>query len=374
MDYAGRKHHPHPIDANHSDCARFGNAAQHPFDQIASELTGIAAAAISDVEHRPRTSLPSGQLQSLTHENSADSVPTLPMARLSLEPAERGVEPVYFKLTRYNTVFLVDDSSSMEDLYQPELNISSSNWSDTTHALEECAKIILGARGRLKVHFFNDLDRYNDNVSGVSDIRELCRFRPRGDTPTYQRLKRHLDEYLEAFLPLNARQREAYSGLNLIIFTDGAPEGRFDDIEEVIVDAATDLDTTRADKYKVGIQFVQIGNDESVTKFFDRIDNEIKGEHRLRRDVSTIGQKKVEKANVCLRRWWTPLDTISLQQMKAFTERLFLVLSTKTKMVNHLVFLLRNCITIVAMWWRNTRLAPRPQRTTTQVNSPLLEA
>ena len=31
--------------------------------------------------------------------------------------------------------------------------------------------------------------------------------------------------------------------------------------------------------------FVQIGNDESVTNFFERIDNEIKGEHGLRRDV-----------------------------------------------------------------------------------------
>ena len=31
--------------------------------------------------------------------------------------------------------------------------------------------------------------------------------------------------------------------------------------------------------------FAQIGNDEPVTNFFERIDNEIKGEHGLRRDV-----------------------------------------------------------------------------------------
>lgn len=30
--------------------------------------------------------------------------------------------------------------------------------------------------------------------------------------------------------------------------------------------------------------FAQIGNDKPVTNFFERIDNEIKGEHGLRRD------------------------------------------------------------------------------------------
>jgi hypothetical protein len=61
---------------------------------------------------------------------------------------------------------------------------------------------------------------------------------PRGDTPTYQHLKRHLEEYIEAFKPLNASQRDTFPGLDLIIFTDGAPESPFEDIEEVVVDTA----------------------------------------------------------------------------------------------------------------------------------------
>ena len=280
LDYAGRVQLPRPIDANHSNCAKFGSASQHPFVEIASELADIAHAAISDLE---RSFANIGLLDGVgippqvTGQNTLFNITDTPFAA---EPRERGVEPVYFQLTRYVTVFLVDDSSSMEDM--PEFSISS--WSDTTHALAECAALILGARGRLKVHFFNS-PKSKENISGVDELRELCRFRPRGDTPTYQRLKRHLDEFMEAFEPLNASQRESYPGLNLIIFTDGAPEGPFEDIEEVIVDTAKDLDRLRADKYKIGIQFVQIGNDDSVTSFFERIDNEIRGEHGLRRDV-----------------------------------------------------------------------------------------
>lgn len=280
LDYAGREQLPRPIDANHTNCARFGSASQHPFVEIANELTNIALNAIEDLEIRLSKLMFDDGHQDLPAGAGKSTVTNTTGPALTMEPVERGLEPAFFQLTRYITVFLVDDSSSMEDI--PEENISS--WTDTTHALTECAALVLGARGRLKVHFFNS-PKSKENISGVAELQELCRFTPRGDTPTYQRLKRHLDEYIEAFRPLNASQRDTFPGLNLIIFTDGAPEGPFEDIEEVIVDTAKDLDDFRADKYKVGIQFVQIGNDESVTNFFERIDNEIKGEHGLRRDV-----------------------------------------------------------------------------------------
>ena len=271
---------PRPIDATHTNCARFGSASQHPFVEIASELSDIASAAIDDLQSRlTRIALSNAGPSLQIAPNETTHVAAGPP---HVRPAERGIEPVYYKLTRYMTVFLVDDSSSMEDI--PEAGISL--WSDMTHALCECASLILGARGRLKVHFFNS-PKTKESISGVAELQDLCRFTPRGDTPTYERLMQHLDEFMETFKPLNAGQRAAYPGLNLIIFTDGAPEGPFEDIKEVIVDTAKELDGLRADKYKLGVQFVQIGNDESVTNFFNHIDDEIKGEHGLKRDVST---------------------------------------------------------------------------------------
>jgi len=159
------------------------------------------------------------------------------------------------------------------------------SWTDTSHALNECAALIIGARGRLRVYFFISPTSKED-ISGVAELQDLYLFRSRGDTPTYQRLKRQLDEFVEAFASRNGSQREAYPGLNLVIFTDEAPEELLEDIEEVIGDMAKELDSLEAEKYKVGIQFVQIENDGSVTNFFERIDNVIKGEYGLRRDVS----------------------------------------------------------------------------------------
>jgi len=199
LDYAGREELPRPTDANHTNCARFSSANQHQFIEIASKLANITHTAIDDLQRRfANMQLDNGGVN--PPQGAGWSSPySITGGPLTTEPRERRVEPVYFQLTRYTTIFLVDDSSSIEDM--PEFGISA--WSDTTHALTECTSLILGSRGRLKVHFFNSA-RSKENISGVTELQELCRFRPRGDTPTYQCLKRHLDEFMEAFEPLNA--------------------------------------------------------------------------------------------------------------------------------------------------------------------------
>lgn len=202
------------------------------------------------------------------------------------EPRQVGVEPVFYKLTTYTTIFLIDDSPSMEDL--PEYGLPL--WTETAEALAERAKLVLGAGGRLKIHFFNST-KTKENISGVDELKRLCQeVIPRGDTPTYSRLKHHLDEFIGAFAHLDPQERASYPGLDLLVFTDAAPEGRFSDIEEVTVETAEDLDLykPRVDKYKIGIQFIQIGTNAEVEAFFRRIDDEIKGEHHLIRDVRIL--------------------------------------------------------------------------------------
>ena len=296
LEYAGTTKYPIGIDANHSDVAKFGSASQHPFVQIASELAEVSYKALHDpthhdpthhdpTHHDPTHHDPTPQFSALGLEQSAQHEVSNYIRSPSPSVIERlqpGSEPEFFKLTRYTTIFLIDDSSSMENI--PEHGIHS--WSDTISALAECAKLILGAGGRVKVHFFNS-PKVKENISGVQDLIDFCvGMTPQGDTPTYQKLKLHLDVFMEGFQQnLTVREREDYPGLNLVIFTDGAPEGRFDDIEDVIVETAHDLDTLRADKYKLGIQWVQIGNDKKVADFFDKIDDKIKGAHQLKRDV-----------------------------------------------------------------------------------------
>lgn len=198
---------PVPIDANHSHVAKFGSASQHPFVQIATKLSEISHHALQDLT--PQFSA-LGLEYSPQQEVSNHTVVPPPYVA---EPLQPGSEPAFYKLTRYTTVFLVDDSSSMEDI--PEYNMFP--WEETTNALAACAKLVLGAGGRLKVHFFNS-PKVKEDISGVRDLIYFCSgMTPKGDTPTYQKLKYHLDEFMEGFRPLTVRQREDYPGLNLVI-------------------------------------------------------------------------------------------------------------------------------------------------------------
>ena len=180
----------------------------------------------------------------------------------------------------------------MEDIPDSELAYLPDNeglyaraWTDTIFALRQCGNIITNAGGRLKIHFFNN-DRVKEDPSGPEDIAAFCHsVIPHGDTPTYERLKEHLDEFLEMFQSLTATERSKRPGLNLIIFTDGAPEGPFEDIEEVIVDTVQRLEQLGAHKNKIGIQFVQIGKDPKVAEFFKFLDDRLKGKHNLKQDV-----------------------------------------------------------------------------------------
>lgn len=104
-------------------------------------------------------------------------------------------EPGLLKLRRYNTIILIDDSSSMEDIPEFELR----RWTETTEALAKCAELTLKVGGRLKIHFFNS-QRRKDNIASVEELKTLCgEINPRGrDTPTCQRITEHLDDYIYA--------------------------------------------------------------------------------------------------------------------------------------------------------------------------------
>ena len=147
-------------------------------------------------------------------------------------------------------------------------------WTETTRALAECADIVLSANGRLKIHFFSS-ETSEDNILSIDELRKLCSgVVPRGDTTIYTRLQHQLKGFVEAFRPLTVAQREEYPGLNIIVFTAGAPERQFDALEEVIVENAKDLDvfSPRFARSKVGIHFIQIGDYKGFKAFVDRVD------------------------------------------------------------------------------------------------------
>lgn len=232
-------------------------------------------------------------------ENLRTISPPPPPAQVS---AENGAEDRFSLLADYDTVFLVDDSPSMRgekwELVQKILNYST----------------VVAARydeDGIDVHFMNNTRASQDNVKDPDIAVKIHHgVELRGNTPTLNRLSRHLKDYLQRFKAANYAADFKYC--NLIVLTDGEPNPEYENESDIsdredakknkaafrlirkrIVEVAKKLDDEDAEPGQIGIQFCQIGNDHDATVFFEYLDDRLKGRHKLRRDVSDSHIEKI---------------------------------------------------------------------------------
>jgi uncharacterized protein YegL len=166
----------------------------------------------------------------------------------------------YDFLRTFDTVFLVDDSGSM----------AGRSWRETAKALEMIAPICTqrDADG-IDIYFLNHPDSsLYKNVTSASTIIEIFQtVRPRGATPTGQRLNKILKSYLQRL----ERDRQL-KPMNVIVITDGVPS---DDVESPIISAARRLDELKAEAWQVGIQFFQVGKEPGARDHLKQLDDEL---------------------------------------------------------------------------------------------------
>lgn len=206
-----------------------------------------------------------------------------------------GLEDKFSILDSYDTVFLVDDSPSM----------AGERWDLVRKILDYSTSVATSYDpDGIDVHFLNNKTANQDNVKDQAvavDIHQ--RIVLRGNTPLYDQLSRHLTGYLKKF---KGRGDDFnFKGYNLIVLTEGEPNELWEDADEIsdpedakvtsaafrlirkkIVNVARTLDEAEAERGQVGIQFCQIGNDVGARKFFDYLDNRLRGKWNLGRDVS----------------------------------------------------------------------------------------
>lgn len=186
-------------------------------------------------------------------------------------------ENQYEFLRTFDTVFVIDDSASMD---------AFTRWTDTRTALETIATIATKYDSDgIDVHFLNSTQHDARNLRSAAEVRRLFDLvRPAGITPIAACLDRILRNYLDMY----ATARTALSSpptspvgpgsgaakypkpLNIIVLTDGEPT---DDPESVIVDAARRLDMLNAPLCQVGIQFFQIGDEEGAREALEDLDD-----------------------------------------------------------------------------------------------------
>ncbi|KAL4076384.1 hypothetical protein J3A83DRAFT_4052337, partial [Scleroderma citrinum] len=183
-------------------------------------------------------------------------------------------------LRKYDTVFIVDDSGSMQ----------GSRWKEAKEALSGLAHIAreYDSDG-LDIHFLNH------SISAVSTSAAVDKLfddvMPQGYTPIGEKLEELLLEYIQKLE--KAQHRHDSTGnsalkrikpVNFIVITDGSPT---DDPESVIVATARRLDSGHFPLSQVGIQFVQIGNSRQATAFLKELDDALSSKHEIRDMVDT---------------------------------------------------------------------------------------
>ncbi|EED21353.1 conserved hypothetical protein [Talaromyces stipitatus ATCC 10500] len=216
-------------------------------------------------------------------------------------PLATGTRPAddsqYSFLSKFDTIFLVDDSGSM----------AGRSWKEAEEAIAAITPICTQYDpDGIDIYFLNHYSNFDrsggyTHVSSPAAVQEIFRnVRPMGMTPVGQRLRQILFPYLRRIEKMAANTDEygqlqnqtlAVRPINIIVITDGVFS---DDAESVILNAARTLDRCQAIPWQIGIQFFQIGTDIAAQKHLEQLDDElgkaVKSDH-VRDIVDTVPWK-----------------------------------------------------------------------------------
>ncbi|KAK3988155.1 hypothetical protein QBC44DRAFT_244162 [Cladorrhinum sp. PSN332] len=182
----------------------------------------------------------------------------------------------YAFLNLFDTIFLIDDSSSMT---------LENRWKEVKGVVRSIAPICTShdADG-IDIYFLNHRNsRHPEDGAGYRGIRSAKEVeelfdnkvkRPNGWTPTGTRINEILGPYIRRWkLAADRTQNPENCGvkpINMIVITDGSPT---DDPESIIISLAKQLDSYRAPPHQVGIQFFQVGTDTEATRALKELDD-----------------------------------------------------------------------------------------------------
>ncbi|KAL3467491.1 hypothetical protein BJX64DRAFT_283421 [Aspergillus heterothallicus] len=208
--------------------------------------------------------------------SSTNNTTTAPATTTSSSNGPALNDTAYSFLTTFDTVFLVDDSTSMR----------GKRWREAEDAIAAIAPICThyDADG-IDIYFLNHRNHSFSgggsvggykNVTDASGVREIFKsVTPSGATPVGTRLHQILTPYMRELARLTSQGRESeLKPLNIIVITDGVFT---DDAESVIVNVARQLDhpNVLAAPWQVGIQFFQVGDDEPAREYLQNLDDEL---------------------------------------------------------------------------------------------------
>lgn len=260
-----------------------------------------------------QTSLPrnpwSDTIVPSVHTNGPSEKPNAPRRKTDSQTTRTNDDDdIFNRLKMFDTVFIVDDTGSMGLPVSENAPDGPDRWEVTKDALKHVADI--AARhddDGIDIRFLKADELDESNIHSGERVKEILAnvdvtdpnhgggtvFRDQLETVMWSYLNRYKN-YVEeiAEFDKNYKRRAGMHDspkkpkfLNLIVITDGQADDE-EEVEEYIVKVAKKLDEMDAPNNYIGIQFIQIGDDEKATKFLQRLDDELKTQTNPIRDVS----------------------------------------------------------------------------------------
>ena len=216
-------------------------------------------------------------------------------------------DDIFNRLKIFDTVFIIDDTGSMGLPVRLDDPDGPNRWEVTKDALEHVADIAAShdedgidirflkatefdenkiGSGERVVEILEHIDVADENHGGGTEFKNQLESVIRSYLTDYE-------DYIDNTAEFKRSKGRAGMGahpkepkfLNVIVITDGQADDE-EEVEEYIVKVAKKLDGMDAPKNYIGIQFIQIGDDDMATSFLQRLDDELKTQSNPIRDVS----------------------------------------------------------------------------------------
>ncbi|KAF9245396.1 hypothetical protein BU15DRAFT_85689 [Melanogaster broomeanus] len=199
-------------------------------------------------------------------------------------------------LRLYDTVILMDDLGSMTQ--DGRWQQVAALWTKFDVDLQACAtlsglaeKASTYDKDGIDIHFLN----HPEHASGMKDAADVDRLfqhvKPQGLTAMAYKLDLLVGDYIDKLERASQKKNrgdplpfQQIKPVNFIIITDGAPT---DEPLDSIVALARRLDRGNYPIAQVGLQFVQIGDDQTATDFLKQLDDDLGNSHGVRDMVDT---------------------------------------------------------------------------------------
>jgi hypothetical protein len=198
-----------------------------------------------------------------------------------------------FPLRDFDTIFVIDDSASMLKPVTEGRNLMT-RWESLVRSIEQ----IGGSAAQIDddgidLHFINNRHKDRENIRSGKALLDIVTSIDWWPDATYldDILQFILDEYLQKYRFYRKgsefdHETRSLKPLNVIVISDGKSKDH-EKVEATLVRTARALQGLSAPPTQVGVQFVQVGDDEIAGQWFRTLDDKLRPMYGVR-DVSLL--------------------------------------------------------------------------------------